>query len=111
MAISVGVMNLTCVWFGAVPNCHGSGGLSGQYRFGARSGLSVVFLGIIKCLMGVFLGSALNQLIDSFPLSILGVMLIVTGGELASRGVSKSIQQDDMIIFTIIIGVMLTVNL
>ncbi|CAH8277451.1 unnamed protein product [Arabidopsis lyrata] len=41
VSISVGVMNLIGCWFGAMPVCHGAGGLAGQYRFGARSGLSV----------------------------------------------------------------------
>lgn len=111
MAVSVGLINMTCVWFGSVPNCHGSGGLSGQYKFGARTGLSVIILGIIKIIMGVFFGSVLTTLIDSFPVSILGVMLIVTGGELASRGIVKTIPQDDLIIFCIVVGLMLNVNL
>lgn len=62
--------------------------------------------------MGVALGSMLEGLIDSFPMSILGVMLVVTGGELASRGIIKPLKdQDDNIIFSIVLGVMLSVDL
>ena len=35
VSISVGLMNLVGCWFGAMPMCHGAGGLAGQYRFGA----------------------------------------------------------------------------
>ncbi|KAJ1339742.1 hypothetical protein BSLG_005648 [Batrachochytrium salamandrivorans] len=44
IAIFVGVMNLTGGWFGSTPYCHGSGGLAAQYRFGARTGTSVILL-------------------------------------------------------------------
>lgn len=37
---SVGLMNIVLCWFGGMPMCHGAGGLSGQYMFGARGGCS-----------------------------------------------------------------------
>ncbi|KAM0893024.1 hypothetical protein ACQ4PT_025381 [Festuca glaucescens] len=52
VSISVGLMNFVGCWFGAMPCCHGAGGLAGQYRFGGRSGASVVFLAISKLLLG-----------------------------------------------------------
>ncbi len=111
MAVSVGLMNIVGVWFGSVPNCHGSGGLSGQYKFGARNGLSVIMLGFIKCFVGLFLGSILTGLITVFPKSILGLMLTVSGGELASRGTNKIIDKDDIIIHSIVVGIMISINL
>ena len=45
VAVSVGLMNLLCCPWGAMPMCHGAGGLASQYRFGARSGGSLVILG------------------------------------------------------------------
>ena len=83
VSISVGLMNLIGCWFGAMPMCHGSGGLAGQYRFGARTGGSVVFLGVIKILIGIFLGGAALRLLASYPMSVLGVLLIFSGMELA----------------------------
>ncbi|KAH1131688.1 hypothetical protein J1N35_003066 [Gossypium stocksii] len=38
VSITVGLMNLVGCWFGAIPCCHGAGGLAGQYKFGGRSG-------------------------------------------------------------------------
>ncbi|MBI2846998.1 MAG: sulfate transporter [Chloroflexi bacterium] len=83
VAISVGLMNLIGCWFGAMPMCHGAGGLAGQYRFGARTGGSVVFLGAFKVLLGVLFGAAVVALMVVYPKSILGVLLIFSSVELA----------------------------
>jgi MFS superfamily sulfate permease-like transporter len=83
VAISVGLMNLLSGWFGAMPMCHGAGGLAGQYRFGARSNASILFLGTIKLLLAVFFGGSLLLLLRVYPKSILGVLLSISGLELA----------------------------
>ncbi|MCB9558188.1 MAG: sulfate transporter [Deltaproteobacteria bacterium] len=82
MAISVGLMNTVSCMFGAMPVCHGSGGLAGQYRFGARTGGSVVMLGIAKIALALALGSAAGPLMQAFPAALLGVMLVSSGMEL-----------------------------
>jgi len=79
MALSVGMMNLLCVPFGAMPMCHGSGGLAAQHRFGARSGGSVIMLGVGMVLCAFALGVALLPLIRGFPRSALAVMIIAAG--------------------------------
>ena len=83
VAISVGLMNLVAGWFGGMPMCHGAGGLGGQYRFGARTNGSILFLGAAKMLIGLFLGASLMSLCQAFPASILGAMLAFSGLELA----------------------------
>lgn len=83
VAVSVGAMNLLGAWFGAMPMCHGAGGLAGQYRFGARTNGSVLFLGISKMLVAVLFGTSLMALCRLFPHSLLGVMLGISGIELA----------------------------
>jgi MFS superfamily sulfate permease-like transporter len=83
VAVSVGVMNLTAAWFGAMPMCHGAGGLAGQYRFGARSSASIIFLGAVKIILAVFLGGSLLALLHVYPKSVLGVLLAISGLELA----------------------------
>lgn len=86
VAVSVGIMNLCLVPLGAMPNCHGAGGLAGQYRFGARHGASVVFLGVCKMLLSILLGASALALLDALPNSVLGVMLAIAGQELATTG-------------------------
>ena len=76
-------MNLTTVWFGAMPMCHGAGGLAGQVRFGARTNGAILFLGATKMLLAIVFGASLLTLCREFPASILGVMLIFAGVELA----------------------------
>ncbi|ETI24785.1 hypothetical protein G647_04155 [Cladophialophora carrionii CBS 160.54] len=88
IGISVAAMNLVGCWFGAMPVCHGSGGLAAQYRFGARSGASVIFLGLLKLVLGVLFGESLSDLLGRFPLALLSVMIIAAGLELASVGES-----------------------
>ncbi|RKP05747.1 hypothetical protein THASP1DRAFT_35286 [Thamnocephalis sphaerospora] len=83
VAMSVGLMNLVGCFFGSTPYCHGSGGLAGQYRFGARTGTSVCILGLLKIIVGLLFGSSLTGLLGSFPQSLLGVMLLISGVELA----------------------------
>jgi len=66
-----------------MPMCHGAGGLAGQYRFGARTNGSILFLGGVKLLLAVFLGASLVSLCSAFPVSVLGVLLAFAGMELA----------------------------
>jgi MFS superfamily sulfate permease-like transporter len=83
VAVSVGLMNLVGAWFGGMPMCHGAGGLAGQYRFGARTNGSILFLGAVKVALAVLLGASLMTLCGAFPASVLGVMLAFSGMELA----------------------------
>ncbi|KAL8658903.1 MAG: hypothetical protein Q9202_007372 [Teloschistes flavicans] len=88
IGFSVAAMNLLSCWFGSMPVCHGSGGLAAQYRFGARSGASIIFLGLIKLLLGLFLGRFTKQVFRGIPNSVLGIMVIAAGIELANVGES-----------------------
>ncbi|KAK6927430.1 Molybdate transporter 1/2 [Dillenia turbinata] len=83
LSVTVGVMNLVGCWFGAVPCCHGAGGLAGQYKFGGRSGGCVALLGIAKLVLGLVLGSSIVKVLDQFPVGVLGVLLLFAGIELA----------------------------
>lgn len=83
MAMSVGAMNLLGCWFGAMPMCHGAGGLAGQHRFGARTGGSVVMLGIAKIAIAIALGTSAAVLLAAYPAAILGLLLCFAGVELA----------------------------
>ncbi|KAL4513241.1 hypothetical protein Ndes2526A_g02379 [Nannochloris sp. 'desiccata'] len=84
VAASVGAMNLFGCWFGAMPSCHGAGGLAGQVRFGARWGTAPVFLGLIKIGLSLLFGSSLFSLLQQFPTPLLGAMLVFAGMELAA---------------------------
>jgi hypothetical protein len=87
VSISVGLMNLLLVPLGSMPNCHGAGGLAGQHRFGARTGTSVVILGLGKVFLAVFLGGSALTLLDALPIAVLSIMIVIAGLELVSTGV------------------------
>jgi len=110
MAVSVGIMNLICVPFGGIPMCHGAGGLAAQYRFGARSGGSVVMLGVLKLLAGLFFGSALLVLLQSYPKAILGAMLIFAGLELAKSARDVVSNKFDLSIALVTAGFIIGIN-
>ncbi|KAH7060224.1 hypothetical protein BKA57DRAFT_513263 [Linnemannia elongata] len=96
IAVSVGMMNLVGCFFGSIPFCHGSGGMAAQYRFGARTEVSIIILGLFKIFFGLFFGSSLSGLIASYPSAILGVMLFVSGIELGAvaRTVNDGVVDD-----------------
>jgi MFS superfamily sulfate permease-like transporter len=81
-------MNLFGCWFGAMPVCDGSGSFAAQYRFGARSGASIVFLRLLKLLIGLIFGESLIDLLKRFPNALLAVVIIAAGLELAGVGES-----------------------
>jgi MFS superfamily sulfate permease-like transporter len=122
MACSVGALNLVFLWFGAVPSCHGAGGLAAQYRFGARSSVSMIFLGVLKTVLALLFGRSLMALCQQFPASVLGPLLVFSGVELAKAAVrpkkgtdslataSLAGVQQDQLVFLLTAGVQLSLN-
>ncbi|KAL2173203.1 uncharacterized protein P884DRAFT_252357 [Thermothelomyces heterothallicus CBS 202.75] len=84
LGLSVAAMNLVGCWAGAMPVCHGAGGLAAQVRFGARSGASVVLLGLAKLALGLV--SGVVGVLQRFPRGALGVMVVAAGLELGKVG-------------------------
>lgn len=83
MSVSTGLMNLFSGVAGGVPMCHGAGGMAGHVAFGARTGGSVVILGAILLALALFFSGAVTTLFALFPPAVLGVLLFVTGLQLA----------------------------
>ncbi len=110
ISLSVGLINLSCL-FGAMPMCHGSGGLAAQSRFGARTNGSILMLGTGKVLIAVLFGTSIVPLISAFPESILGVMLIIAGIELCSMVRDQKRAVDIVIIILMVVATLATGNL
>ena len=55
-ALTMGLANLPAGLFGAVPMCHGTGGLAAHYRFGARTGGAPVMIGVFFVVLATRLG-------------------------------------------------------
>ena len=85
--------------------CHGSGGLAGQYRFGARTGGSVLVLGAGKLILGLFFGSSIAVLLISFPMSVLGLMILLAGIELARPVRDQKLVRNIIVVLVTAVGI------
>jgi MFS superfamily sulfate permease-like transporter len=83
LALSTGIANLALAPFGAMPMCHGAGGVQAQHRFGARTGLAPVLLGVVLLVLGLGLAGSASQLLALIPLAAVGALLLVAGADLA----------------------------
>jgi len=83
IATSTGLMNMLSAGVGGVPLCHGAGGMAGHVQFGARTGGAVVMLGALLLLTALFFSDSVGTLLRLFPSSVLGVILFLTGAQLA----------------------------
>ena len=83
VAISTGIMNLLGPIIGSVPMCHGAGGMAGHVRFGARTGGALIILGVLIVIVALFFSSSVETIFKIFPAPILGVILFLTGAQLA----------------------------
>jgi VIT1/CCC1 family predicted Fe2+/Mn2+ transporter len=83
IARSTGMMNLFSAIVGGVPMCHGAGGMAGHIAFGARTGGAVVILGSLMLLLAFFFSDSVEMLFGLLPVAVLGVILFLTGAQLA----------------------------
>ncbi len=81
-AFSMGIFNLPAGFIGAVPMCHGTGGLAAHFRFGARTGGAPIMIGIFFVVIALVLGELGFTLLAIIPKSVLGVLLVFAGLEL-----------------------------
>jgi len=78
LSLSIGMVNLATAAILGAPLCHGSGGITAHYRFGARSPKSSYVIGGVCILLALFGGAAVG-LLHLIPLAVLGVFLVYVG--------------------------------
>ncbi|KPP99368.1 putative sulfate/molybdate transporter [Marinobacter sp. HL-58] len=81
LSVSTGLANLFLVPIGALPMCHGAGGVAAHHRFGARTGLAPVLLGTGLLLVAFIPGGL--AMIAAMPMAGLGALLFVAAAKLA----------------------------
>ncbi len=79
LAMSIGIGNVLSPLIGGIPMCHGSGGLTAHYRFGARTGRATATVGTLFLLIALLPGRYAQQVLFGFPLPFLGVPLVIVG--------------------------------
>lgn len=81
LSFSLGVTNVIAGMIGAAPLCHGAGGMTAHYRFGARTGAMGCIIGTAFLGVGLLFGKSAPDLFVLLPSSILGIMLVFIGIE------------------------------
>lgn len=110
LCISMALGNFLSFLFGGMPLCHGAGGLAAHYRFGARTAGSNLMIGLIFILLVVFFGSRMLSIFYLMPMSILGVLLLFTGSQLALTIIDLNTRKD-LFVALVILGITLASNL
>lgn len=83
LSVTSGLANTLLTPLGAFPMCHGAGGVTAHYRFGARSGGAPLMLGLLLLGLVVLPGNVGLTLLSSIPMAGLGALLLVTAWQLA----------------------------
>ena len=79
LSISMGVTNIVAGLSGGMPVCHGSGGLTAHYSFGARTGGACIIMGGLCLALSLIFGNRAIEVFRLIPLPILGIMLFYVG--------------------------------
>lgn len=108
---SMGFANIASGALTAMPMCHGAGGLAAHYRFGARTGGSNLMIGTLFVIVAVVFGKMAISLFGLIPNSILGVLLLFAGLELAML-IKDVTEKKDLFVAFLIAGIALaTMNM
>ncbi|MFQ5907527.1 MAG: putative sulfate/molybdate transporter [Thermoplasmata archaeon] len=105
ISLTYAAMNLTGPFFGAIPACHGSGGLAGHHRFGARTGGSVIIYGTIFLVLGLFFGGVIFEAVKVFPFPVLGALLLFEGFALTKLVTKVKDSRPDLLV-ALLVGVL-----
>ena len=79
LATTYGFANLFAGSFGGMPVCHGAGGLTAHYAFGARTGGAPLVMGVSLLVVAIGAGAGLAAVLPAFPLPILAALLAAAG--------------------------------
>ena len=78
LCLSISLTNLVAGMIQAPPLCHGSGGVTAHYQFGARKPKSSYVIGAVCILLALF-GRAAVGILHLIPAATLGVLLVYVG--------------------------------
>jgi SulP family sulfate permease len=110
LCVSQGLANLLSFLVGGMPMCHGAGGLAAHYRFGARTAGSNLMIGLIFVILGLFLGTHSLAVVYLLPMSVLGVLLIFAGTQLALTIIDLR-DRKGLFVALVMLGITLASNL
>jgi len=104
LANSMGITNCFVGLFSGIPMCHGAGGLAAHYRFGARTGVSNIMIGLIFIISGALFGKLSFALLNCLPNAVFGTLLLFAGLELAML-IRDLSQKNEIFVSMLIAGI------
>lgn len=108
--ISMAVANFLSFFLGGMPLCHGAGGLAAHYRYGARTAGANLIIGLIFVALAILFGNHVLSIVYLIPMSVLGVLLLFAGGQLALTVIDMR-EKKDLFVALLILGITLASNL
>jgi hypothetical protein len=76
LATTIGLTNIAAFLLGAYPLCHGSGGVTAHYRFGARTGGATLLFGAALIVVALLFPFTSFEILSGIPPAALGLMLL-----------------------------------
>ncbi|MBK0328503.1 putative sulfate/molybdate transporter [Rhodobacteraceae bacterium F11138] len=83
LCLTSGLANLVLAPLGALPMCHGAGGVAAHHRFGARSGAAPCLIGAVLLLIAVLPPQVQGAVLSAIPTATLGALLGIAAWQLA----------------------------
>ncbi len=103
LATTLGSANLFSAAISGMPVCHGAGGMTAHYAFGARTGGAPIAMGAALLTLAVALGSGLAALLAAFPLPILAGLLATAG--LLHIGLLRDLRSSRDWVLALVVGI------
>jgi hypothetical protein len=104
LATTFGTANLLSGAIGGMPVCHGAGGLTAHYSFGARTGGAPLVIGVTLLVAALGFGAGLGALLGAFPLPILAGLL--AGAGLLHIGLLRDLELGRELAFALGVGLL-----
>lgn len=82
-ALTSGIANVVLAPLGAIPMCHGAGGLAAHYAMGARTGVSIAFFGIVCLGAAVVFGPQITAFFVAMPMEVVTPLVVYAAWVLA----------------------------
>ncbi len=110
LSLTTGIGNLLAAPLGGYPMCHGAGGVTGHYRFGARTATAPLLIGLTFVALGVLLGDGGFLLLQLVPDAVLGALLLFSGIDLAQSSKPQRYRDEELFIVLTLAAIGVALN-
>lgn len=83
LCLTSGLASLLLAPLGALPMCHGAGGVAAHHRFGARSGAGPCLIGGLLLVVALLPAQMQGAILSAIPTATLGALLLIAAWDLA----------------------------